>query len=354
MSTCYTIRAGEVGRQDIPEEGVLVFERSHFHFSALPGDEHEDWESYTLACVAEIATVLTPWATWYCSPAYDEPENAVVKAGGFAVLDSDVIWLTTSGHAKWSVQTAFHEAYHSAETWLTGCEIQAVRKAACNGPGMPRQTPFNDYWTSGIEVRANAFAGWALSHWLLNRQPEYRWNMPDHERIWTAVYRGDIGLRAARRNRIRREMIPDVLWSRLNARSEWEALFDSGRNSVVAAGKGIAAACRWGYQQFSPASPAPAAAKANTATPSIPASRLPVATRAKPATSPPLGGKKPASRQVATSMPSPTAPLPTQAPTARRQVATTRPTSKSSAASTGARIPLPTREKGRGKVAGTR
>ena len=72
-STCYKIHAGRITETEIPITGLLLVASreslSGINVIALTGVEDDDWASYTLGCVADIATTITPWATWYCSPA---------------------------------------------------------------------------------------------------------------------------------------------------------------------------------------------------------------------------------------------------------------------------------------------
>lgn len=93
---------------------------------------------------------------------------------------------------------------------------------------------YNEYWCRPIEVRARAFAAWGYSHWLLGRTPEYRFRMPPHERLWTMIYRGDLGLRLARRRLIPTDRIPEVLRQRMAERGDCQMVFDAVRRVCMA------------------------------------------------------------------------------------------------------------------------
>jgi hypothetical protein len=72
-STCYQIRAGRITATEIPAAGLPLLTTQEVlgvHMLAIAGGEDADWEPYTLSQVAEIATRLTPWATWHCSQAW--------------------------------------------------------------------------------------------------------------------------------------------------------------------------------------------------------------------------------------------------------------------------------------------
>ncbi len=61
--------------------------RSSADLVPLPGDESPNWAGYTLACIAEIALVLTPWATWIASPSISSRARWRRPGDGLHLLD---------------------------------------------------------------------------------------------------------------------------------------------------------------------------------------------------------------------------------------------------------------------------
>ena len=229
-SICHQIRAGRVTAREIPDAGLPIVtskSSSSVRLIAQPGVEDADWASFTLPAIAQIAQVLTPWCTWYCSPDAEDGTDIEKTTNGLAYWTRNVIWLRSSRHADSAIPSALHEAFHSAEFWLTADEIQSLRDASAGGPDMPRVDTYNTYWCRGDEVRARAFAGYAYSHWLMGTVPTYRWRMPAHERTWTMIIRGDLGVRVALRGRIPVSQMPDSLRQRLAQRSDTQKVIDA-------------------------------------------------------------------------------------------------------------------------------
>ena len=63
---------------------------------------------------------------------------------------------------------------------------------------MPWVDAYNEYWCSGIEFRARAFAAWAYSNWLMGTVPTARKGDPKHIKLWVLIYTGGLGVRMAR------------------------------------------------------------------------------------------------------------------------------------------------------------
>jgi hypothetical protein len=237
-SHCHQIRAGQLTATEIPAAGLLVLtskSSSKVRLIARPGVEDADWASFTLPAIAQIAQVLTPWATWYCSPDATDGTDIEKTTHGMAYWTRDAIWIRSSRHPDDAIPSALHEAFHSAEHWLTGDEIEVLRAASAGGPDMPRITDYNIYWCRGDEVRARAFAAFAYAHWLMGTVPDYRWRMPKHERLWTMIVRGDLGLRVAARGHIPANRMPEILRQRLAQRSDTRKVIDAVRNGLVGA-----------------------------------------------------------------------------------------------------------------------
>jgi hypothetical protein len=74
--------------------------------------------------------------------------------------------------------------------------------------------------------------------------------MAADERVWTMIYRGDIGLRAARRGLVPEDRMPEVLRQRMAERTDSQWVFDAGRRVVVGAGGFVAAAWEWVADAF--------------------------------------------------------------------------------------------------------
>jgi hypothetical protein len=219
---------------------------------AFAGIEEPNWSSFTLGCVADIASVMTPWATWFCSGDATDGDDITQITDGIAYNSRNVIWLRTSKHPNFAIDSALHEAYHSAEKWLTADEIKVLRIASERGPVMARQDAYNDYWCRRSEVRARAFAAWGYAHWLMGTTPSYRWRMPAHERLWTMIYTGDLGLRVARKGYIHASRMPEVLRQRVADLGDGARMMDAGRKVVGATAKGLRAAIEWVVDAFRP------------------------------------------------------------------------------------------------------
>jgi len=127
-NTCYQIRAGRTRTTAIPAAGLpLPVSRQPEYRAPIPfaGDEHPDWISHTLPQPTEIATRLTPWATWFCAPSIPTPEDWVTY-GGMAYKKQTAVWLLSCQSTLVAVQLAFHEAMHLAEDFLTLSEMQTL------------------------------------------------------------------------------------------------------------------------------------------------------------------------------------------------------------------------------------
>jgi hypothetical protein len=250
-TSCYRIRAGRVTEMDIPAAGLPIFASkeslSAVRLVALAGVEHPDWSSYTLGCVAEIATRLAPWSTWYCSADATDGDDISAVDDGLTYNSRNVIWLRTSKHPDTVIPAALHEAYHLCEKWLTASEISALRTASERGPVMDRMDAFNTYWCSGKEVRARAFAAWSYSHWLMGTVPTYRRGDAKYIKLWTLIYTGGLGVRMARH--IPASRLPDVLRQRL-------AQVTVGQKVMNATRSGLRAAGEWILDAFRPDAPA--------------------------------------------------------------------------------------------------
>lgn len=294
-NSCYRIRGGVVTVTEIPVDGCKIpiyrDEIKNVQPVALPGREHDDWTFYTIGQVAAIATTMTPWATWWCTP--NKTGRKVGDVGehiGIAHIRQSSVWLTTNMEPCVAVTTALHETFHIAEDYLTLQEMQTLNRGIISAPCLP-DSERNRYLTSGSEVRANAFESWAYSHWLRGRMPEYRRGMPADERIWTLIFRGDLGLRVARRGLIRRDRMPAALAARLAERSTLQLAYDYVRHAAIAAWKGLGAAARWVADAFVPQTPAQVTAPQP-------------ATASKPSGQRQLGGRPPSTPRATVSRPS--------------------------------------------------
>jgi hypothetical protein len=263
-ATCYQIRAGAVTRLSIPAAGLRlpVSRREEYRApTAFAGGEHPDWAGNTLGHVAEIATRLTPWANWFCAPVIPTGDDRLVPGTAYVVQGS--AWVLSSQHTHWAVFLALHEAAHLVEEHLTPSERDAlyvgIVATPTFGPG-----DYNEYYASPIEIRANAFASWAMAYWLRGRLPEYHRGQPADEAIWTAIYRGDIGLRVARRNLIPADRMPAALRLRLAERGDGQKLLDALRPLVMATWSGMKAAAEWVADAFRPDVKAPVRVRATS------------------------------------------------------------------------------------------
>ena len=196
MSTVYRIRAGEVRRAAIPMEGMrirLPGEQPGQELLALSGTEQPHWQDHTLEVVRQLATRLTPWATWWIAPEFERLGAA--GYGGEAHTYRDVVVVTAQMTRRYTVFLALHEAWHAAEKRLRAEEFDAVDRAVLGGHDWR-----DGYFNSRVERRANLFADWSLVALETGRP------MVDKARPETAVFQlvfsGGLALRLARQGSI--------------------------------------------------------------------------------------------------------------------------------------------------------
>jgi hypothetical protein len=255
-ATPHRIRAGEVFKSIIPAAGLRLkvshLEDYRYQSVALGGTEHAEWSAYTLEQVTEIAERLTAWATWYAAPGFEKQLGQEwIHACGRAYPIQGAAWLLTDQTPTRAIHYAFHEALHVAENWLSLAEMQTLNAGIVAGPDLP-EVDWNTYYKTAIEIRAEAFANWAYSYWLRGRMPQYHRGMAADERIWTMIYRGDLGLRIARRGLIPADRMPEALRRRLAERGDGQKLIDAVRPVAAATWRGLAAAVDWVIDAFRP------------------------------------------------------------------------------------------------------
>jgi hypothetical protein len=235
MSKLYEIVGGNVSTQEIPKAGVELKVSRRMNFRqpiALDGIEDAEWSSYTLGVVAAIASQMSPWAKWYCSPRRNDDTGKTGTSSGWAHIVQGVGWLSSETAAAKAVSYALHEVMHLAEDFLTAAEMAALNAGILGVPDLPAGD-WNAYYTAAIEVRANSYEAWAYSYWLRGRTPQYYRGMPADERIWTMIYRGDLGLRVARRGLIPADYMNPALRQRLDKRTDSQMVFDAVRRAAV-------------------------------------------------------------------------------------------------------------------------
>ena len=124
---------------------------------------------------------------------------------GQAHYAGSVVMLRTSSVERWTVLTAYHEAWHVLEDLLTPAERAAVDQAVARGGEWQ-----DDYYDRACERRARAFEGYAMHRHeappaartgAVGRVMDalHRWTMPAHERVFLAAFEGRVGRRAAAR-----------------------------------------------------------------------------------------------------------------------------------------------------------
>lgn len=220
---------------------------------AVDGDEHPHWRA-ALPHVVNIAARVVPWVRWHCAPEFRAADGTFARWGGLAHRFTGVVLLRTGWDLRWSVGAAFHEAWHAIEPVLTLAEMAAVDAAVARGPALPDP----DYTAHVEERRAHAFEAWALSRWeapaparpgSLGRllDTAARRLLPPHERVFLAVYEGDVARRAARRGWVPSHRLPAA--TRQRAAAERQAarrpLSDRLADRVIAAGAAFDAATSW-------------------------------------------------------------------------------------------------------------
>lgn len=192
-STAYAIRAGEVREIAVPADGLRIRlhgERPGDELVAQAGGMQPHWDRHTLAVVRDIATRLTPWATWWVAPRFER-----AGFGGEAHRYRDLVAIIGNMEMRYSVFIAYHEAWHIAEPRLDPEEFDAVHGALASGHDWG-----DDYYGSPVERRANLFADWAMAAFETGRP------LVDKARPETLVFQfvhsGALGLRLARRGNI--------------------------------------------------------------------------------------------------------------------------------------------------------
>lgn len=70
--------------------------------------------------------------------------------------------MSTADRATMPVRWVLHEAMHDARDWLALAKVQPLTAGMLAPLGLP-DGAWNDYYSSRVEVRANAFSAWAYS-----------------------------------------------------------------------------------------------------------------------------------------------------------------------------------------------
>lgn len=119
----------------------------------LPGRVHSDFEAHALSMVAEVATRITPWTTWYAAPGW----FGSAEFGGQAWWKKNVAILKATLDPPAAVHVAYHEAWHLCEDRMSPEVLAELDAALAAGPAWP-----GDYHPRPKERRARAFACFAM------------------------------------------------------------------------------------------------------------------------------------------------------------------------------------------------
>ncbi len=207
-ASCWRLAAGRWTERKIEGTSLELAELRHAPGIEIPcavdGDEDRHWPS-TQVLVAELASRIVPHCTWYCAPAFFACESPDRRWSGLALLVPDVVLLRTSLGERQAVVTAYHEAWHVLERYLTRAEREAVDAAIRAGGEWQ-----GDYYNNHQERRARAFEHWSMHRHETGVEPRtggvgrlldavHRWTLPAHEKVFAAAFDGTIGRRAAAR-----------------------------------------------------------------------------------------------------------------------------------------------------------
>lgn len=155
-SPAWRIRSGHIERFEISEYLDIPLGREHTQI--LPGWSDAHFEAFTLPEIYNIATQITPRATWWLAPSFFGCQTLGAAWAGQAILDCDVVLLRSDHRAQHAIENVFHEAWHIAERGLTGSELRVINDAIERGPEWP-----DSYLQSPLERRARLFQGWATT-----------------------------------------------------------------------------------------------------------------------------------------------------------------------------------------------
>lgn len=216
----YRIQAGRVDWLEIPSEGLslgLLEELGPRAPRMLQGRAEWTFETNVLEQVADIATRLTPWAVWWCGPLFFGCQKIGDEWAGYAWGQHHTACILTCYAANHAVSTAYHEAFHLADYWLSRDERMAMDEAVMRGLLWP-----TDYLRRPFERRARLFEHWAMKQ---HEAPAgaragrlgaaldaaLRALRSKEERVMEMVLSGELGRRVASRGLIPADRMPDTL-----------------------------------------------------------------------------------------------------------------------------------------------
>jgi hypothetical protein len=168
----------------------------------IPGEHHEDYESFTLPIIAEIAIRCTPWATWYLSPKFFD----CASYGGKTWREAEIAICHTTSHPPFAISTAYHEAWHLAEWHLRPDLLAALDARLATGPDWP-----GDYYPRPCERRARAFSYFAMSLIEGCRAVVAGPAAPIESQIFWLVYSGTFGREMIAARSPKRGIIPRAM-----------------------------------------------------------------------------------------------------------------------------------------------
>jgi hypothetical protein len=114
----------------------------------IPGPHEANYEHFSLPIVIDIATRITPWAVWYCAPAFFDSHAYGAAAWGA----SEVAICKTNLAPAHAAEAAFHEAWHIAEALIRDDLLRSLDARLATGPDWPGET-----YPRRVERRARAF-----------------------------------------------------------------------------------------------------------------------------------------------------------------------------------------------------
>lgn len=149
----------------------------------LPGAHHSEW-AYALPLVEEVATRITPWATWYAAPGF----FGSASWGGCAWSAEGVALVLSTADPVHAVSVALHEAWNLAEEHVARARLAALDARLSQGPDWP-----GEYHPRTVERRARAFA--AFGSYLIEggRMAVEGPGVPPEVTLFWAIFSGALG-----------------------------------------------------------------------------------------------------------------------------------------------------------------
>lgn len=218
-SQAYRVAGGRVETLTLPEHPAAftvpgpIHKEAHdgklVRVSLSPGAEHEHYAMHALPLVVDIATRITPWATWYLAPGFFGCDGWTGTAWG----DEEVAVCRTTVSPPHAAENALHEAWHLAEALIRPALWAELDARLDHGPAWP-----GDYYPKPCERRARTFAHFGMMMVEGGRLVVGGKHVPSEVALFWHVFDGAFGreVMSARKpppERARLRRLVDAVWN---------------------------------------------------------------------------------------------------------------------------------------------